>query len=176
MSAPPPPGVFVPVPTLFVSKKSASYNATAAPLDLDTQLAHSIHLAKSGIRGLVLLGSTGEAIHLTNSERFALLSSQRKGLNDAGFKDYPIIAGTATQDIEGTLVQLKEAGEAGAQWGLVLVPGYFSGASTQEGIIHWFTAIADKSPIPILMFVFYHLLVTSMICLNSQESILNSNS
>lgn len=165
----PPPGVFVPVPTFFVPKTSESYNVTAASLDLPTQLAHSLHLARSGIRGLVLLGSTGEAIHITNPERSALLKSQRQGLEDAGFKDYPIIAGTATQDIEGTLVQLKEAGEAGAQWGLVLVPGYFSGASTQEGIIRWFTAIADKSQIPILMYVVNHLIPRVVIYSHSLE-------
>jgi dihydrodipicolinate synthase/N-acetylneuraminate lyase len=61
------------------------------------QAAHSIHLAKCGIRGLVILGSTGEAVALTNKERSLLLSSVRKELHNAGFKDYPIIAGTATQ-------------------------------------------------------------------------------
>jgi 2-keto-3-deoxy-L-rhamnonate aldolase len=151
MASPPPPGVYVPVPTFFVGKSSSNYNPIAAPLDLETQAKHSIHLAKSGIKGLVILGSTGEAIHLTNKERFELLASSRKELENAGFKDYPIIAGTATQDIEGTLVQLREAKDAGAQWGLVLVPGYFAGAATQEGIILWFKAIADASPIPVLM-------------------------
>jgi len=152
VSSPPPAGVYVPVPTFFVGKSASNYNPINPPPDLKTQAAHSIHLAKSGITGLVILGSTGEAIHLTNKERFEILSSNRKELEAAGFKDYPIIAGTATQDIEGTITQLKEAKEAGAQWGLVLVPGYFSGASTQEGIILWYKAIADASPIPILIY------------------------
>jgi len=151
-SAPPPPGVYVPVPTFFVPKTSPVYSSINAPLDLETQARHSIYLAKCGIRGLVILGSTGEAIHLTNKERFAVLSSSRNELEKAGFKDYPIIAGTATQDIEGTLTQLTEAKEAGAQWGLCLAPGYFAGAITQEGIILWYKAIADKSPIPIMIY------------------------
>jgi 2-keto-3-deoxy-L-rhamnonate aldolase len=154
-SAPvPPPGVYVPVPTFFVSRTAANYNPTAAPLDLATQAAHSLHLAKSGIRGLVILGSTGEAVHLTNKERFEVLSSVRKAFEDAGYKDYPIIAGTATQNIEETVDQLKEAQKAGAQWGLCLAPGYFAGAVTQEGIKLWFEAVADASPIPIMMFVY----------------------
>lgn len=151
MASPPPAGVYVPVPTFFVGKKAANYNAAAPPFDAETQSKHSIHLAKSGIRGLVILGSTGEAIHLTNQERFEVLSSQRKALDEAGFKNYPIIAGTATQDIAGTVQQLKEAKEAGSQWGLCLVPGYFAGAVTQQGIIQWFKAVADQSPIPIMM-------------------------
>ncbi|KAL5347376.1 hypothetical protein ACLOAV_007688 [Pseudogymnoascus australis] len=152
MASPPPNGVYVPVPTFFVPKSAANYNAAAAPFDAATQSKHSIHLAKSGIRGLVILGSTGEAVHLTNKERFEVLSSQRKALDEAGFKDYPIIAGTATQDIEGTVEQLQEAQKAGAQWGLCLAPGYFAGAVTQEGIVKWFQAIADRSPIPIMIY------------------------
>lgn len=153
--ASPPAGVYVPVPTFFVSKISADAQTTpnwVAPVDLKTQAAHSIYLAKAGIRGLVVLGSTGEAIHLTNKERFEVLSSIRKELENAGFKDYPIIAGTAAQNIEEVVGQLKAAKEAGAQWGLSLVPGYFAGASTQEGIIRWFTAVADQSPIPVMMY------------------------
>src|SRR5580698_4228678 len=97
---PPPPGVYVPVPTFFVSSTASNYNATVPPLDLKTQAAHSIHLAKCGIKGLVILGSTGEAVALTNRERFLVLSSVRNALEGVGFKGYPIIAGTATQSIE----------------------------------------------------------------------------
>jgi 2-keto-3-deoxy-L-rhamnonate aldolase len=153
MATPPPAGVYVPVPTFFVSRKASNYNPVAAPVDIATQAAHSIHLAKSGIRGLVVLGSTGEAVHLTNTERFEVLSGIRKGLENAGFKDYPIIAGTAAQNIQEVVDQLKSAKEAGAQWGLCLVPGYFAGASTQEGIIQWFKAVADASPIPVMVYV-----------------------
>jgi len=97
MASAPPAGVYVPVPTFFVSKKAANYNPTAAPLDLETQAAHSLHLAKSGITGLVVLGSTGEAVHLSNKERFEVLSAVRKAYDGAGYKDYPLIAGTASQ-------------------------------------------------------------------------------
>ncbi len=151
MATPPPKGIHVPVPTFFVGKQAATYNDVAAPVDVETQIKHSLYLARAGIQGLVILGSTGEAIHLTNAERSVVLSGVRQALDHEGFKDYPIIAGTATQNIEETVEQLKSAKLAGAQWGMVLVPGYFAGANTQEGIIRWFTAVADGSPIPILM-------------------------
>lgn len=117
--------------------------------------AHSIHLARSGIKGLVLLGSTGEAVHLSNDERFQVLSSVRKAFDSAGFQNYPIIAGTASNSIIEVVEQLKSAKEAGAQWGLVLVPGYFAGASSQEGIIRWFTAVADQSVLPVMVYVLF---------------------
>ncbi|KAI1112319.1 dihydrodipicolinate synthase [Nemania sp. NC0429] len=154
MAAVPPPGIYVPVPTFFVGKQAATYNAEAAPLDVDTQVAHSLYLARSGIRGLVVLGSTGEAVHVTDAERFEVLSRVRRAFEENGFPGYPILAGTATQGIEETLAQLRAARDAGAQWGMCLAPGYFAGASTQEGIIRWFTAVADRSPIPVLIYYY----------------------
>jgi 2-keto-3-deoxy-L-rhamnonate aldolase len=151
MAAVPPPGIYVPVPTFFVGKQAANYDPIAAPLDIDTQVAHSLYLARAGIKGLVILGSTGEAVHLTNKERFEVLAGVRRALEKEGFADYPILAGTATNSIEETVEQLKSARDAGSQWGMCLAPGYFAGANTQEGIIRWFTAVADQSPIPVLM-------------------------
>jgi len=120
-------------------------------LDTATQSKHSLFLVRAGIQGLVILGSTGEAIHLTNKERNELIKSQRETLDHGGFKDRPIIAGTATQNIEDTLIQLNESKAAGAEYGMVLSPGYFASAASQEGVARWFEAVADKSPIPIMM-------------------------
>ncbi len=141
----------MPVPTFFVSPSASNYNTFAPPLDLTTQTKHAIHLAKCGIRGLVVLGSTGEAIMVTNSERTTLLTHLRQELEKAGFKDYPLIAGTATQSIAETVQTLKEAKEAGSQWGLVLAPGYFAPMVSQEGLVAWYSAVADASPMPVMM-------------------------
>ncbi|KAI4257268.1 MAG: hypothetical protein L6R42_005769 [Xanthoria sp. 1 TBL-2021] len=149
MAAPPPPGIYVPVPTFF-SKPDSEEGIPG--LDLVTQTKHGLHLASSGIRGLVLLGSTGEAIAVTNSERKTLLSHLRQEMDKAGRKGYPIIAGTATQGIEDTITQLQISKDAGAQWGLVLAPGFFATCITQEGLKNWYTAIANRSPLPILLY------------------------
>ena len=130
-SVPPPTGVFVPVPTFF---KTSSPSTLQAPLDIETQVQHSLHLAKNGVRGLVLLGSTGEAIHLSKAERFELLSGVRKGFTDAGFPDYPLIAGVLTNSVEEAIEWLVDAQKAGSQWGLVLAPGYFGLAANQENL------------------------------------------
>lgn len=58
----------------------------------------------------------------------------RQALDRKGFKDYPIIAGTATRIIEETAEQPEHAKEAGAQWGLVLVPGFFAEDNTQSDL------------------------------------------
>lgn len=145
----PPDGVFVPVPTFF--KAAPEPPALQPAVDVETQAAHSVHLAKSGITGLVLMGSTGEAIHMSSAERSAIISGCRKGLDAAGYPDYPIMAGILINSLDEALEWLRDAAQAGAQWGLVLAPGYFGAAATQENLVEWYTIVADNSPIPILM-------------------------
>ncbi|KAB5540248.1 dihydrodipicolinate synthetase [Coniochaeta sp. 2T2.1] len=149
----PPPGVYVPSPTFYRPSSEAAASSLLQPqVDVQAQADHSVFLAKSGIKGLIILGSTGEAIHLNRSERKALVAGTRKGIEDAGFPDYPILAGVLTNGIDETLEWLNDYKEAGAQWGLVLVPGYFGTGASQENIREWFTIIADNSPLPILIY------------------------
>ena len=108
-------------------------------------------LVEGGIRGLVILGSTGEAIFVKNKERHELIRSQRKALNEAGYQDRPIIAGTATQNIDETVDMIKESKDAGAEYAMVLSPGYFAPATSQTGIQKWFEAVADRAVLPVLM-------------------------
>ncbi|AEO67463.1 uncharacterized protein THITE_2144816 [Thermothielavioides terrestris NRRL 8126] len=148
----PPKGVFVPSPTFFHPAASDS-KALQAAVDTESQINHSIFLAKAGITGITLLGSTGEAVHLTRTERRDLVSAVRKGLTDAGFPDYPLMAGVLTNgELEETLQWLEDYAEAGAQWGLVLTPGYFGPAVGQDSLVEWYKLVADRSPIPILVY------------------------
>lgn len=144
---PPPPGIYVPVPTFFESDSGA--------LDLKLQCSHATFLAKSGIKGLVLCGSTGEAPHMTKNERSNLFSKVRTHLTENGVgQEFPIIAGVTSENIEDAIADLKAASEH-ASHGLVLVPSYFASAGKnvhyQEGLVNWFQKVADGSPIPILM-------------------------
>ena len=153
----PPKGIFVPSPTFFRALSSPATTSSSTPyqpaVDIETQVSHSIYLARAGITGLVLLGSTGEATHLSAAERSALVSAVRSGLTDAGFPDYPLMAGVLTSGgIEETLQWLEDYAKAGAQWGLVLAPGYFGAAVGQEGLVEWYTAVAERSPIPVLVY------------------------
>ncbi|KAK4032707.1 hypothetical protein C8A01DRAFT_20256 [Parachaetomium inaequale] len=148
----PPKGVFVPSPTFF-HPASASKDALQAPVDTESQINHSVFLAKSGITGITLLGSTGEAVHLSRSERSDLIAAVRKGLDAAGFPDYPLMAGVLTNgELDDTLQWLDDYAKAGAQWGLVLSPGYFGPAVAQDGLVEWYHLVADRSPIPILVY------------------------
>ena len=151
-SSPPPAGIYVPVPTFFAAESSSDYNISSPPVDVETQSRHSLFLVQGGIKGLVILGSTGEAIFVKNEERHKLISSQRKALDDAGYKDRPIIAGTATQNIDDTVQMIKESKDAGAEYAMVLSPGYFAPSTNQIGIQKWFETVADRSVLPVLIY------------------------
>lgn len=148
MASPPPPGIYVPVPTFFLAPTSPTDQGA---LDLDTQAEHALHIAQSGAAGLVLLGSTGEAVHLTRSERTRLIAAVRAKLS--GFAHYPLLAGTASQSVAETLELLADAAGAGADFGLVLAPGYFAAAGGvgEPALVAWYTAIADQSALPIMV-------------------------
>ncbi|TGZ79940.1 aldolase [Ascodesmis nigricans] len=143
---PPPPGIYVPIPTFFTPTST---------LDLSTQLTYSLHLLSHGITGLVLLGSTGEAVHLTRTERIQLITYIRRGLDTAGYHATPLIVGTASGSVEETLQQLHDAKEAGAGWGMCLMMGYFAGSVGAEGVGGvggWWREVAEKAEIPILLY------------------------
>lgn len=137
----PKPGVYTPVPTFF--KKDLK------TIDFETQVAHAKFLFKNGIKGITLLGSTGENAHLTRKERADIV----KAVHD-GVKGFPIVAGIAQHCLQDTIEEIELVAKSGASFALVLPSSYFGATITQEALVEWYTAVADKSPIPVLIYVY----------------------
>lgn len=110
-------------------------------------------LAKAGIKPL-LAGTMGEGLHLSHSDRVALIKATREALDDAGFHDMPIVAGTGTGSTRETIQLSKEAAEAGADYVIVITPGYFASvlATNRKALKDFFTEVAEKSPIPVIIY------------------------
>ena len=110
-------------------------------------------LAKAGINPL-LAGTTGEGLHLSHSDRIALIKAAREALDDAGFLDMPIVAGTGAGSTRETIQLSREAAEAGADYVIVITPGYFAGvlATNRKALKAFFTEVAEKSPIPVIIY------------------------
>lgn len=79
-----PNGISVPLTTPFKADETVDTEALAAQV---------VRLAKAGV-GIVLLGTNGEASHLSPAERFLVIQTGRKALDDNGFADRPLLAGT----------------------------------------------------------------------------------
>lgn len=141
------PGVYAPTMTFF--------DPTTEELDIATIRKHAVRLAKAGLVGLVTMGSNGEAVHLSRAERALVTGNTRSALDDAGFQSVPVITGASDHSIRGTIELCREAAQAGAEYVLLLPPSYYRAAmGNEEALYEYFTAAADASPVPVILYNF----------------------
>ncbi|TCI69278.1 4-hydroxy-tetrahydrodipicolinate synthase [Exiguobacterium sp. SH0S7] len=126
--------------------------ALATPFQTDGQLNLTAWEAliedqiKEGVNGLVVGGTTGEGMTITDEEFETLLT---KAIEVAAGRAV-IIAGTGSNNTALSITKTKRAAELGAEMAMVVTPYY--NKSTQAGLIAHFTAIADASPIPLMLY------------------------
>ncbi|TFK55120.1 dihydrodipicolinate synthetase [Heliocybe sulcata] len=137
------PGIYAPIPTFFLPETE--------DLDLQTLEKHVIRAAQAGV-GPLLAGSMGEAHHLSHSERVAMIKAVRRALDNSGLTEVPIIVGTGAGSTRESLELCNEAADAGADYGIAITSGYFAGALDKRALKAFYTEIAAKSPIPIIVY------------------------
>ncbi|KAF8077874.1 hypothetical protein FPV67DRAFT_1463280 [Lyophyllum atratum] len=138
-------GIYAPIPTFFLP--------TSEDLDLPTFEAHVARVAAAGVAP-VIAGSMGEAIHLSHAERVRLIHAGRKALDNAGFPNFPVIVGTGAGSTRETIELGNEAAAAGADYAIVIASGYFAGALTRAALKAFFLEVAQKCPIPVILYNF----------------------
>ena len=100
----------------------------------------------SGINALVAMGTTGENATIEYPDQLKVI---RYTVERAAGR-VPVIAGTGTNNTEHVLENTKRACEAGADAVLVVTPYY--NKATQSGLIAHFTAVADVSTVPVILY------------------------
>ncbi|KAK0617416.1 hypothetical protein B0T14DRAFT_435347 [Immersiella caudata] len=130
---PPPPGIWCPAITLFHPDTSA--------LDLPSQARYYSHLSRSGLTGLLILGTNAEPLLLSRAERHSLLSLAKKSCPP----DFPLMAGISGHSTSQVLEYLSDAIECGYKWVLVLPPGYFPGLTTAAVVDEFFKDVAGAA-------------------------------
>ena len=103
---------------------------------------------QTAVAGYVVLGSTGESVMLTREESDSILVAAR----EAGIPEKLLIAGTGAESTAETIAKTKRAAALGYQVALVKTPCYYKPAYRAETYIHHYRAVADASPIPILLY------------------------
>ena len=126
------------------------FNPETDELDLQSQAKYYSYLSRSGLTGLVILGTNAETLLLTREERAALLATARKAVGP----DYPIMAGVGGHSTKQVLEYIADAHKAGANFVLVLPAAYFGKQTTPSVIMRFYDEIADKSPLPIIIYNF----------------------
>jgi 4-hydroxy-tetrahydrodipicolinate synthase len=105
------------------------------------------HLTDHGSDGLVVTGTTGESPTLAADEKIAIY---RTVVESVTGRDVRVIAGTGTYDTAESVHLSRRAAQAGVN-GLLAVTPYYSRPS-QEGLIAHFTAIADATDLPVMLY------------------------
>ena len=101
---------------------------------------------ESGIDALVICGTTGESSTLTDAEHRQVLKFALEVVDGK----VPMIAGTGSNDVAYAIDLTKYACQIGYDAMLVVTPYY--NKTTQKGLVTMFTAIADASTKPIILY------------------------
>ena len=101
---------------------------------------------ENGINAIVVMGTTGENVTIEFEEQKKIIEFTVKKV--AG--RVPVIAGTGTNNTEHVLTNTRNACEVGADAVLVVTPYY--NKATQNGLIKHFTAVADASSVPVILY------------------------
>ena len=115
---------------------------------VDTAAAAALaqHLVDAGCDGLVVSGTTGESPTTSDEEKLLLLRTVLEAVGDRA----RVIAGAGTYDTAHS-VRLAKACEAEGAHGLLVVTPYYS-KPPQSGLIAHFTAVADATDLPVLLY------------------------
>jgi 4-hydroxy-tetrahydrodipicolinate synthase len=115
-------------------------------LDTETAARLAAHLVDAGCDGLVLSGTTGESPTTTDNEKLELVRVVLEAVGDRA----RIVAGAGTYDTAHSVQVAKSCAAEGAH-GLLVVTPYYS-RPPQAGLLAHFTAIADATPLPVLLY------------------------
>ncbi len=134
-------GVFAPIPTPFDDRDRVD---TAR---LRTALARWV---RRPLTGFVVLGSNGEAVLMDDFEADQVIISARETIPS----DRRFIVGTGRESTQAAIRASRRAAEHGADAVLVRTPGFFKTQMTTDAFVRHYTAVADASPVPVLLYNF----------------------
>ncbi len=132
-------GILLPVTTPFMADESIDLRGLAENIE---------KWNATGITGYVILGSTGERVNLDEPEYVRVIETARRAVP----KEFAFIAGVGQQSTRGTVSEIEVAARAGAEAVLVITPHYYRAAISQDVLFSHYTAVADASSIPIILY------------------------
>ena len=134
-------GIFPPITTPFYPDGSVYYKK------LEANVAQ---YSKTPVAGIVVQGSTGEAIMLSDQERRDVFKAAR----EAAAPHKVLIAGTGIESAIETLRLTEYAASLGYDVAMVRTPHYFKAQMHPLNMATFFRTVADRSPLPIMIYNF----------------------
>ena len=103
---------------------------------------------ETGITGYVVLGSTGERVHLDDRECLRVVETAR----ESAAPEMVFIVGAGQQSTRATVEEVRHLAAAGADAALVITPHFYRAEMTQSALVNHYLAAADASSVPVLLY------------------------
>ncbi|MBM4430250.1 MAG: dihydrodipicolinate synthase family protein [Chloroflexi bacterium] len=132
-------GIFAPIPTPFHEDGTVAHDKLADNIARWNQ---------TDLAGLLVLGSNGEGVYLSDEEKLQVLQTVRQALR----KDRSFLAGTGNESTLCTLRLTEQAAALGAAAAVVLTPSYYKGQMDGAAMRRHFCQLAENSPLPIILY------------------------
>ena len=132
-------GIFPAVTTPFYPDGAVYYK----------KIEHNIdRYSRTPIAGMVVLGSTGEAVMLGDEERREVL----RVTAEVAAPEKVLIAGTGTESVAETLRLTEYAAKLKYDVALVRTPHFYRPQMKPEALLAFYRTVADRSPLPVLLY------------------------
>lgn len=105
-------------------------------------------MCQGGVTGILVQGSNGEAQHLSHEERKQAIQLTRQTLDENGYLNVLVIAGTGAQSTRETKKLCVDAKDAGASHALVLTPSTWPPQMSADNIIRFHREVGYNSTSP----------------------------
>jgi 4-hydroxy-2-oxoglutarate aldolase len=132
-------GIFPPITTPFYPDGNVYFKKLESNAE---------RYSRTPIAGIVVLGSTGESIMLSDQERRDVLKSAR----EAAAPNKVLIAGTGVESAIETLRLTEHAAELGYDVALIRTPHFYRKQMHPANLLAFYRSVADRSPLPVLIY------------------------
>jgi 4-hydroxy-2-oxoglutarate aldolase len=134
-------GIFPPITTPFYPDGNVYFKKIESNVE---------RYSRTPVAGIVVLGSTGEAIMLSDQERRDALKVAR----EVAAPSKVLIAGTGIESAIETLRLTEYAAELGYDIAMVRTPHYYKKQMQPANILAFYRTVADRSPLPVIIYNF----------------------
>jgi 4-hydroxy-2-oxoglutarate aldolase len=132
-------GVFAAVTTPFYSGERVYFRK------LEANIAR---YSRGLLSGMVILGSTGEAVMLDDAESSDIL----RVAAEAAAPEKVLIAGVGRDSVKATVELAETAARFNYDAVLVRTPTYYSSQMSSAAVLNYFRSVADRSPLPVVLY------------------------
>lgn len=132
-------GIFAPVTTPFSEEGEILFDAFERNLEV---------YGKKGLRGLLVLGSNGEAPHLSSEEKVRVVEKAHEKRNSGQL----LFVGVGFPSLRESLLFLEKIAGFRIDGILLSVPSYYKNKVSAIALAKYFSELADRSPFPVLLY------------------------